>query len=637
METKSKSSKKKLLALLICIVIAFTFMTMNLIQGIQEPVYKNTYERILAEDGFIYGINVPWLDSNYANDIGAGHFPWNQESAFSLDAWERVLTNCKAIGFNAVRIWLFEQGEGIVYDDKGDVIGLQDGFIENLEAILQLSRDLGVNLVITLQPHISYSFYITSVDAYHKFTQMTFIPETRQNYIDKVVTPVCNLFSDYEDIIVALDIYAEPEGDISGPHGNTSQPYGTTWEVMTEHILQVGSKVKEILPDIPITAASGWQNFNSLKRGYYNNLGLDLIGIDIYNDFGDVYYGTNNAKHYESIKDLHLTRPAWVMEFGPITSSNWSDNFQTQSTISFYESAKEAGYKGAFYWMYGHAASGEALTLIGRNNQLRPVAAAIRLFINDIKKERMGIDIEIDKPIFLYGNDALNIQWFGSRSASHYNLERSTDRTNWITIEQNLSPEVVDDGTYICTYQDTSVTPGIKYYYRVTVYGYDGDSLTSDISEGYAMKKITCPPEENHIVNIGFETGALDPYVVYGASPDAGIFGITSSDVNEGQYAMFINGVGGWGIGAYQIVELKPNTEYTFTMFAKASGEGNSAWNILRNWAHIGQSKQFIYDGQWRYYTMDFLTSDDPSSEYRWYFGDGGGTFVFDDMYLFEK
>ena len=406
---------------------------------------------------------------------------------------------------------------------------------------------------------------------------------------------------------------------------------------MTEHILQVGSKVKEIIPDIPIISASGWQNFDSLKKGIYNNLGLDIIGIDIYNDYGDVYYGTNNSKHYSSLKELRLSRPAWVMEFGPISSDNWSNNFQTQTTIAFYESAKEAGYKGAFYWMYGHAASGEALTLVGQNNQLRPVTAAIRMFINDIRKDRMGIETEIDQPVFLYSHDALNIKWFGSRGASHYMLERSTDGTDWTTLEENISPEAVDDGSYICTYQDSSVTPGVKYYYRVTVYGYDGDSLTSDISMWHEMKKITCLPEENQIVNIGFETGELDPYVVYGATPDTGTYGITSSDVNEGQYAMYINGVGAWGIGAYQVVELKPNTEYTFTMYAKASGEGNSAWNMLVNWTHIDQAKQFIYDGQWRYYTMDFITSEDPSAEYRWYFGDGGGTFVFDDMYLFEK
>ena len=119
----------------------------------EPPAYANAYERVMAEDGFIYGIKVPWADGNlYACDIGAGQLPWNNKAQFSLTKWTEILTNCKAIGFNCVSIWLFEQAEGLVVNEAGEVMGVQEEFMTNLEILLDLATSMDINLMVTFQP-----------------------------------------------------------------------------------------------------------------------------------------------------------------------------------------------------------------------------------------------------------------------------------------------------------------------------------------------------------------------------------------------------------------------------------------------------------------------------------------------------
>mgnify|MGYP000910315885 FL=1 len=442
------------------------------------------YNRIISEDGFVYGIVVPWgWAKGYASDIGPNQ-AYNKGSDFSIEKWTEIFCNCKAIGFNCIRIWLFEVMEGIICDDTGDVLGIHEEFMTNLKSLLDLAVSLDINLEVTLQCHTSISLS-TNIDLYNRYTQLQFDVNKRKNYIEKVVTPVCKLLGEYIDNIAAIHIFAEPEGDTNGEWGNQHQPYGTVWGKIADHIRQVGAKVREIIPGAMITSSSGWQGFENLRRGNFNDLDLDIIGADIYNDKGEVFYDTANNKTYGSLEELNLSKPAWISEFGAISSKNWSDDFQSKTTVDMYKSAREAGYKGAFLWMYGYPESSESLTVVGKNGDLRPVAGAVKFFLSDIRKERSGDKGILDRPTMVYGHDVRRIKWLGSRNAARYRIERSQDMISWVTAADHLTPLIVDNGSGLCTFTDRSALFGHKYFYRVTVYDKDGNFLVSGSSSWY--------------------------------------------------------------------------------------------------------------------------------------------------------
>ena len=154
------------------------------------------------------------------------------------------------------------------------------------------------------------------------------------------------------------------------------------------------------------------------------------------------------------------------------------------------------------------------------------------------------------------------------------------------------------------------------------------------------MKKITCPPEENKIHNIGWEAGEwTDKWYA------ADTFTLVNDPAlaHEGNWVMRMDGTYGNWKYLFDKMELLPNTEYTATMYAKAkhtSENDNSFWNVNYNMgAHPFGYFYFNYDDQWHYYTFDFRTGSVETNPdpYAFVVADSGGTIYVDDIYVFEK
>ena len=122
--------------------------------------------------------------------------------------------------------------------------------------------------------------------------------------------------------------------------------------------------LKEVDPDVPVTACAGWRKYDSVYEERYNGLGLDYIGVDIYDDLGVL----------EPANALKAEKPMYVAEYGPEEKFDWDDDFQIRNTEAFLCNACANGYFGAFFWFYGGPNSREALTLIGRDGKPRKLA-----------------------------------------------------------------------------------------------------------------------------------------------------------------------------------------------------------------------------------------------------------------------
>ena len=624
--------KKRLLCLFLSVLTLTAGFAAAVDAGLTSETAQTAEDRLnqlIEEDGMVYGVLAAWNgDMGHGMDIG-GTYPNGYRSNFSKEKWMEKLYNCKAIGFNMVKLWLSEGMEGIEIDETGRVLGIEENFKKNLITILDMAKELDLNLSLTLVPHLSMS--AASKADYDLLTRFIFDPEYTKGYIDNFVNPLMDIVADYDNILM-IDIYAEPEGDTYGKTGNYSLDRGTTWENMSRFIRDVGAAVKKCDPHMPITANTGWRSYDPLKNGRYNDLGLDYLGVDVYDDYGDLV----------PVKDLKVNRPVMVGEFGVATNSNWSDDFQTQTTQKFYENALAGGYKGAFYWMYGWAQpdGGESVTLVGKDGNLRPVATALRFAALDREYQKTGYT-GMDKPQFIYSDSTLDIKWFGARTASAYAVERSTDKKSWKKLADLTSPETAEFGAFMFRYQDKTAEQGNTYYYRIVAIDDEGNKVYSDPSFPFRMKIITCSDEENLVKNHGFENGDDGSWKwersgdVAGKSDMEIITGTPGETVHSGSKAVHITSSVPWNTNIEQWIDVEPNTDYTYTVYYKMVS-GSSCFKILNeDYSTLGGDKQVAANGQWDYYTFDFNSGNNEKMVVIW--ADGESETYIDDFYVFKK
>lgn len=414
MRSQDKHSiNKKVVVLLLTLVVLVVcvIMAIQIDRVKKQEVYSkmNRVEQFLHDEDFMYGIVVPWLDGTYGCDIGYSEVRDDTTIKFNEKAVREVFTNCKVMGFNVIRIWLFEIMEGIKFDEQGKVIEIQKEFIDNLKTMCNIAKEIDMPLIVTLQPHISYSM---NEEDYKFYTQILFEEEYRNTYFENALRPLMKELVKFDNIIM-IDIYAEPEGDVSGGTGNC-QLYGGTWEQITDYITQSALIIKEYTTDIPVTACSGWRKYASLKEGRYNQMELDYIGVDIYDDSGFM----------EPVDTLNTNRPVWLAEFGPETKDNWSDKFFADNTIAFFNEAKTKGYIGAFLWMYGSKNSGEALSVIRQDGAKRTTFDEIKQAIAELQ----GSDIDKYPAIYFPSIDRFGkVDFIGISGAVEYVLQECED------------------------------------------------------------------------------------------------------------------------------------------------------------------------------------------------------------------
>lgn len=609
--------------------------------------YNSRYERTLAEDGFIYGMVQPWE----GNDVGFGNSDLTgTKKYYDEEVYYETLLNCKAMGVNSVKIWVFRGLMGLDFDEYGNATIDQD-FMKNLESCIKLAKKIDIGITLTIFPHLDYSLHRYGKDKYDIGTQFMFDPEKHDDTMKNVIKPFAEFVKKYEDTITMLEIICEPDGDVNDPSQGSTKPFGPTWDTMIKFITKCEQTIHSVMPNMPVTVASGNGDWNKLQDGTFNKMGLDIIGNDVYNDTGEL----------ADLSTLKLNAPAILGEFGLKSTDNWSDEFQIRVYRAFFENAKAGGYVGAFAWHLGFKHNPGHLSSQSFTNpdgSLRPAVAAIHFMTLDNKYERTGDTPLIDKPVFLGGSDHKNIKFFGSRTADRYEIYRSTDKTNWTKIQEYDAFEI-DNGYYICNFSDATAQVGKTYYYRIkAISDMDEAETFSDASHGFFITEITCAPEDNYLKNYDFsDTADLIPGITNdykGWSVNWCTHGSQIS-IEQVQDAYFGNtpknvakivGVGQYDALIQTDVKLKPQTKYTFTFTAKgvdtenlessctvkvASWEPEGEKNLLGGYIDIKKN------GEWYTFSTTFKTLDyNVENGVTVYFGEYFGTYYLTDVYLFE-
>ena len=87
--------------------------------------YDCEFDRLMAEDGYVFGIDDNWYGTYSQKQTVLG----DNEIITAAPAYlqgqvERRLYNMKALGYNSVNVWIHKDLGGFTFDDDGKITGL---------------------------------------------------------------------------------------------------------------------------------------------------------------------------------------------------------------------------------------------------------------------------------------------------------------------------------------------------------------------------------------------------------------------------------------------------------------------------------------------------------------------------------
>jgi len=602
--------------------VLYTEKTSDLIykNGIKREDFKNTFEYILARDGFIYGCDYNWpADVEYVNHcLGDNHiaFDGNQTATFNRYQAFTDIYNIHAIGFNAVNYWILSSLQGITFDQEGFAIGLDENFLENLRSVLDICREIGIAVVPSMQPHGSANSWggknsrgESAVYVWNKYFKFIWYKKAREMYINNVIKPVCKVFAEYQDIILCVGLTIENDtGWVSDMDlGYYQSDIGTTWEVWTDFLNTLHDCVKEAAPFM-LTSTEEAGGTEKLAR--LSELKVDLIGGNYYHEGS-----------YVPPRELYVTtRPGYIGEFnvGDYHGNNYLGVRWGKKRHEFFKTAKESGWIGGFFFRYSSDHGDctmfdpEGSTL--SYEHLYEWGYGFRYVIADGIAKHRGFAPEIEIPSIMANKGSKEVYWIPSRTSDFYRLERSLDGGNsWEVISEKIEGKIASVKNGLIKYVDETITEGMEYCYRVAAVMPNGKEAMSkpNNTEKYYVA-------ENMLQNSDFATGDFSAWVTgthkgeIEKTDEGYLYKIDYSNKDT------VNQYG----SIYQILNLKPATAYRVSFkfkldFIRAGGEHAhvKAWNIKRNsnmntcyMASIKKDKSEF--GIWHSRSFNFVTTD---------------------------
>ena len=641
-----------------------------------------TFSELVAEKGFVNGVQQGWfIQSSPGNDIGHTVRDGYTHCQYKDELFMKVLYDCKAMGYDIFKTWLNYNFDGMRYDKDYRVVGIDADYLVNLEKIIKMAKDAGLYLCFSTFNHCegTMSDDVSSYK-YERMIQYIYNEDARNMVFKNWLLPILNLVSKYDNVVL-IDLYTEPEAD----GGEWGLPNGTSWKVMREFLKAQNDFIKEHNPRLETYVSSTLSPDTQTEKfyNYYSGLGLDYYGRDEYNDCGAV---TDTA-------EVFLDAPLIYGEVGiDHTNQKGTDDYVSNCMSKYYQNAVNNGLKAGFWWCYGFPSTNNKMSLVDSKYRPRSATVTSRFWQLDREYALAGLeDVDMDKPAVAYSTNE-SIIWMGSRGAQMYRLERRyDDGDTWTKIldfdaEKNNSYEY---STLMYEAKDLTAEPGNKYRYRVVAISPQGVEVASDDSNVVDCKQVICSDEENLIKNHSFE---IEGDAGFSSSPTPEIgkwYKLSQSQTNELTMMKYItNGTEGEETHSgthsiykpkrlYQVVNLKPNTDYTYTFFVKfvniktrTEGEWDVFYGIVKNtpsndeWDIFekGADKQFLYpsyfddqkfnkevkDGDWHRFTYFFNSGEaDPGKDTIKVKIAFTGTYVtkeenrnldwyLDDFYLFE-
>ena len=482
-------SKCKIILPILCTVVLLLCMVGELLVsgGIAFPWRdkQNAVDKLIEEDGYLEGIWYPWFTHDYIGcNLTSNEFILpcvsdivGDKSLVGIDQYGdaniyRDIYNMKAFGFNIMGYCGSMYGEGVVFDQNGDVLGIKDEYISNTRRFLDICREVKMPLMWVVSFHSDglNGFYADGKYAWDLITQMYCNPVVTEHYLERFVRPLCQVLAEYPDVVVLVASGDEPDNEVNdseiGDHFDHRENLGVVRADMNRFLNAVNEVLVEELPDVARTLCCNTYNFAS-----YSHMDLDLIGTSMY----------SNNSTTQKVEDFMSAFPIIATEFG--MGTNVSEEVYTLRHIAKREAFINAGYKGWFMWYWQTLGRGDIFDVMLRyavtETDFRPMMYSLRYFVEDYRNKLHGIQSVLDKPVLFYNNGNGTVEWIASRQASSIDLLRSLDGgKTWEVLFENVSPATYETN---CKghYEDATLPEGGTVMYQVIAHDAKGNVAES--------------------------------------------------------------------------------------------------------------------------------------------------------------
>ena len=623
-------TKTKVVAVIAVIAIILSGMAVTAISG-SGKTYKTLLDKVMAEDGFLYGVNYPWMDKGhtFADNPKFGWETNTFDDAHGAEYLYQDFVNLKALGFNAVQmVACGNYMEGVNFDEHGHILSIDEAYTRNLRTWMETAKATGTNLGIILQFHTTRMYSDADKVTWDKYTQYYCNPEVRKEYMDIVMSPLLDVIKDYKDNVLYLCLGDELENEINDLDVDWNWDggravYGVDFDDMYQFYSDLNDLCKEKMPDTPRTIATNADFFNK-----YEDFGLTFIGRNRY----------DNDANVRPVEDYKTSMPIVLTEYG--LSEKLSDEHYQKMVLRMLGDARDLGYMGVMWWQMNTTPGADNMYTLhdsGFEHRAQVNHLAVRFLFDrlDCEYERDGIDDPFDTPVMLSQSGSGRVCWINSREAETMDLERSYDGgKTWTKILTGVDIAALESpsNAYTGEYVDTAEV-GKEVCYRVTQYG-DDRSATSAPSMTATVKE----PPKDVMKNGGFENGDLTNWFA-----DDGSIKATAEAARTGDYGLLMAG-SAWS-HCYQDLKLEKNTTYELRCWYKLvpGQENKCVFAYLRTGTysnHTGNktlNEGYMKDcvnGEWTPMLIRFNTGNNTNVYLELCLNDPPSSFYIDDIKL---
>jgi hypothetical protein len=220
------------------------------------------------------GINLPTILGAYNHDLAPNERYLDWGCDFQPIWLFRYLAICHDLGFEAVRLWLCEDGEGIVTDEHGGAAGVMPELLRAIRIAQEGARMLDLRLYWSLLDGNAWD------RNGHELTGRIFSEiEVARRFAERVAAPIAKALD--PDVTFALEIVNEPESLSDEVLGGSGIP----WPKIARSIRLIRDALRSSCPDIPITAGSQ-AVFLPKFFGSADEPAVDAVDLHVYHPDG---------------------------------------------------------------------------------------------------------------------------------------------------------------------------------------------------------------------------------------------------------------------------------------------------------------------------------------------------------------
>ena len=287
----------------------------------------------------LLGVNIPYFFGSYAHDLARNPRFSDWPCDFDAMRVSGPLLEARALGLEAVRVWLCEGAEGLALDDRGRLTGVRPELLDAITVLEEAAVRAGVRLY----------WGLLDANSVHRDadTITRSILEDRDQgarFAEHVAAAIAKRLD--PQVAVGLELLSEPEtltedcADARPAAGEAS----IAWETIGTFLAQGKQAIESASASLVVTAGS-MPVF--LPKLFACGAGLDAIDVHVYHDDGGLPSRADLAGYANDARVLDPSFPLFAGECGIPKDPGPKEPL---SLLNYLSNADRCGYHAAFLW-----------------------------------------------------------------------------------------------------------------------------------------------------------------------------------------------------------------------------------------------------------------------------------------------